>query len=102
MKLVYHVLLLRLFKITILQYLRLGSSIATTILGLIHLIHYDHYFTLQVFSIFMDTLVEVISIHKHMMHDWLYVLITKMLVKCGGEMLASVATKTSRTLDTIL
>ena len=57
---------------------------------------------LQVFSIFMDTLVEVITIHKHMMHDWLYILITKMLVKCGGEMLASVATKTSRTLDTIL
>lgn len=57
---------------------------------------------LQVFSIFMDTLVEVISIHKHMLHDWLYVLISKMLIKCGGEMLASVAAKTQRTLDTIM
>ena len=50
----------------------------------------------------MDTLVEIIAIHKHMLHDWLYILISKMLVKCGGEMLASVASKTLKTLDTVL
>ncbi|XP_067933502.1 CLIP-associating protein 1-A-like [Watersipora subatra] len=56
----------------------------------------------KVFSIFMDTLVEIICIHKHMLHDWLYILLSKMMVKCGGEMLASVASKTLRTLDTIM
>ena len=57
---------------------------------------------MQVFSVFMDTLVEVITIHKHMLHDWLPTLLTKMLTKCGGDMMASVAAKAQRTLDTIM
>lgn len=50
----------------------------------------------------MDALVEVISIHKHLLHEWLPTLITKILIKCGGDMVASVAAKVQRTLDTIL
>jgi len=54
---------------------------------------------LQVFSVFMDALVEVIVIHRHELKDWLYTLLTRLLTKCGSDMLASVASKVYRSLD---
>ncbi|XP_025078403.1 CLIP-associating protein 1-like isoform X19 [Pomacea canaliculata] len=55
----------------------------------------------KVFSIFLDTLVDLAMIHARDLTDWLYILLTRLLNKTGTDMLGSVLAKLQRTLDTI-
>lgn len=52
-------------------------------------------------SVFLDTLHEVIRIHKNELHDWLYVLLQRVFLKIGTETLNSVQHKLLTTLDII-
>lgn len=52
-------------------------------------------------SVFLDTLHEVIRIHKNDLHDWIYVLLQRVFLKIGTETLNSVQNKLLTTLDII-
>ena len=41
------------------------------------------FFSFQVFALFLETLCELVSSHKADLHDWLYVLLTRLVVKLG-------------------
>ncbi|CAK9304893.1 unnamed protein product [Gordionus sp. m RMFG-2023] len=55
----------------------------------------------KVFSIFLDALIEFISIYHEDLQDWLYILMTKLLTKMGQELLSSIQTKCQKLLDLI-
>ncbi|XP_069183084.1 CLIP-associating protein 2 isoform X32 [Procambarus clarkii] len=55
----------------------------------------------KVFTLFLDTLMELIMVHKADLGDWLYVLLTRLLNKLGSDLLGSVQTKIHRTLDLV-
>ncbi|XP_050407355.1 CLIP-associating protein 1-A isoform X4 [Patella vulgata] len=55
----------------------------------------------KVFSIFMDTLVYLINLHHQDLLDWLYVLVSRLLIKTGSEMLGSVNARLQKALDTV-
>ncbi|CAH1123842.1 unnamed protein product [Ceutorhynchus assimilis] len=52
-------------------------------------------------GVFLDTLHEVITIHKEDLHYWLYVLLQRVFLKIGGETLNSIASKLINTLDLV-
>lgn len=45
---------------------------------------------MQVFSMFLETLVDFIIIHKDDLQDWLFVLLTQLLKKMGADLLGSI------------
>ncbi|XP_051957258.1 CLIP-associating protein 1-B-like [Xyrauchen texanus] len=53
----------------------------------------------RVFSMFLETLVDFIMIHREELQDWLFVLLTQLLKKMGAELLGSVQAKVQRALD---
>ncbi|MED6264772.1 CLIP-associating protein 2, partial [Characodon lateralis] len=53
----------------------------------------------RVFSMFLETLVDFILIHKEDLQDWLFVLLTQLLKKMGADLLGSVQAKVQRALD---
>ncbi|KAJ0003295.1 hypothetical protein NQD34_008393 [Periophthalmus magnuspinnatus] len=53
----------------------------------------------QVFSMFLETLVDFIQVHKDDLQDWLFVLLTQLLKKMGADLLGSVQAKVQRALD---
>ncbi|CAO2636535.1 CLIP-associating protein 1 [Lemmus lemmus] len=53
----------------------------------------------QVFSMFLETLVDFIIIHKDDLQDWLFVLLTQLLKKMGADLLGSVQAKVQKALD---
>ncbi|XP_072572961.1 CLIP-associating protein 2-like isoform X5 [Paramormyrops kingsleyae] len=53
----------------------------------------------KVFSMFLETLVDFILVHKEELHDWLFVLLTQLLKKMGADLLGSVQAKVQRALD---
>lgn len=53
----------------------------------------------QVFSMFLETLVDFIQVHKDDLHDWLGPLLTRLLKKMGADLLGSVQAKVQRALD---
>ncbi|CAG5891656.1 unnamed protein product [Menidia menidia] len=53
----------------------------------------------KVFSMFLETLVDFIQVHKDDLQDWLYVLLTQLLKKMGADLLGSVQAKVQRALD---
>uniref|UniRef100_UPI0035900983 CLIP-associating protein 1-A-like isoform X5 n=1 Tax=Myxine glutinosa TaxID=7769 RepID=UPI0035900983 len=53
----------------------------------------------KVFSMFLDTLLDFVSVYKSELQDWLYVLLTQLLKKTGAELLGSVHVKVQRALD---
>ena len=55
----------------------------------------------QVFSMFLETLVDLVAIHRTELHDWLYVLLTRLLNKTGADLLGSVHAKVQRALEAI-
>ena len=55
----------------------------------------------KVFSLFLDTLNELIVTHKEDLGDWLYVLSARLLNKLGTDLLGSVQTKIHKTLDIV-
>ncbi|KAF8778911.1 CLIP-associating protein 1 like protein [Argiope bruennichi] len=55
----------------------------------------------KVFSLFLDTLNELIVIHKNDLHSWLYVLLTRLFLKMGCDILGSVLAKIQKTLELV-
>lgn len=53
----------------------------------------------RVFSMFLETLVDFILVHKEDLQDWLFVLLTQLLKKMGADLLGSVQAKVQRALD---
>ncbi|XP_031442079.1 CLIP-associating protein 2 isoform X14 [Clupea harengus] len=53
----------------------------------------------RVFSMFLETLVDFIGVHKEDLVDWLFVLLTQLLKKMGADLLGSVQSKVQRALD---
>ncbi|XP_078544441.1 CLIP-associating protein 2 isoform X13 [Lissotriton helveticus] len=53
----------------------------------------------KVFSMFLETLVDFIIVHKEDLQDWLFVLLTQLLKKMGADLLGSVQAKVQRALD---
>uniref|UniRef100_A0A8D0C0Q7 Cytoplasmic linker associated protein 1 n=1 Tax=Salvator merianae TaxID=96440 RepID=A0A8D0C0Q7_SALMN len=53
----------------------------------------------KVFSMFLETLVDFIIIHKDDLQDWLFVLLTQLLKKMGADLLGSVQAKVQKALD---
>ncbi|XP_078254408.1 CLIP-associating protein 2 isoform X7 [Rhinoraja longicauda] len=54
----------------------------------------------KVFSMFLETLVDFIHVHKEDLQDWLFVLLTQLLKKLGADLLGSVQAKVQKSLDT--
>ncbi|XP_054909928.1 CLIP-associating protein 2 isoform X9 [Poeciliopsis prolifica] len=53
----------------------------------------------KVFSMFLETLVDFILVHKDDLLDWLFVLLTQLLKKMGADLLGSVQAKVQKALD---
>lgn len=53
----------------------------------------------QVFSMFLETLVDFIVLHREDLQDWLFVLLTQLLKKMGADLLGSVQAKVQKALD---
>ncbi|XP_063908191.1 CLIP-associating protein isoform X3 [Zophobas morio] len=52
-------------------------------------------------SVFLDTLHEVIKMHKNDLHSWVYVLLQRVFLKIGTETLNSVQSKLMATLEIV-
>uniref|UniRef100_A0A3B4DYZ1 TOG domain-containing protein n=1 Tax=Pygocentrus nattereri TaxID=42514 RepID=A0A3B4DYZ1_PYGNA len=52
-----------------------------------------------VFSMFLETLVDFITLHRDDLQDWLFVLLTQLLKKMGADLLGSVQAKVQKALD---
>lgn len=48
---------------------------------------------------FLETLVDFITVHKEDLQDWLFVLLTQLLKKMGADLLGSVQAKVQKALD---
>uniref|UniRef100_A0A3B3TGV4 Cytoplasmic linker associated protein 2 n=1 Tax=Poecilia latipinna TaxID=48699 RepID=A0A3B3TGV4_9TELE len=53
----------------------------------------------KVFSMFLETLVDFILVHKDDLQDWLFILLTQLLKKMGADLLGSVQAKVQKALD---
>ncbi|XP_058468685.1 CLIP-associating protein 1-B-like isoform X9 [Solea solea] len=53
----------------------------------------------KVFSMFLETLVDFIILHRDDLQDWLFVLLTQLLKKMGADLLGSVQAKVQKALD---
>ncbi|XP_043107655.1 CLIP-associating protein 1-B isoform X8 [Puntigrus tetrazona] len=53
----------------------------------------------RVFSMFLETLVDFITLHRDDLQDWLFILLTQLLKKLGADLLGSVQAKVQRALD---
>ncbi|XP_061535716.1 CLIP-associating protein 1-A-like isoform X2 [Phycodurus eques] len=53
----------------------------------------------KVFSMFLETLVDFIVVHREDLHDWLFILLTQLLKKMGADLLGSVQAKVQKALD---
>ena len=48
---------------------------------------------------FLETLVDFITLHRDDLQDWLFVLLTQLLKKMGADLLGSVQAKVQKALD---
>ncbi|XDV51154.1 hypothetical protein PO909_020083 [Leuciscus waleckii] len=48
---------------------------------------------------FLETLVDFITLHREELQDWLFILLTQLLKKMGADLLGSVQAKVQRALD---
>lgn len=55
----------------------------------------------KVFTLFLDTLTELVVSHKADLGDWLYILLTRLLNKLGADLLGSIIQKINRTLEVV-
>ena len=55
----------------------------------------------KVFSLFLDTMIDLLALHKHELTDWLYVCLTRLLHKLGADLLGSLAAKVRGLLKTL-
>lgn len=56
---------------------------------------------LQVLNLFLDTLVDLLTVHSRDLINQLYMYLTKLLVKTGTDMLGSVQLKVQKALDAV-
>uniref|UniRef100_A0A674BQP3 Cytoplasmic linker associated protein 1a n=1 Tax=Salmo trutta TaxID=8032 RepID=A0A674BQP3_SALTR len=56
-------------------------------------------FLFSVFSMFLETLVDFVLVHREDLQDWLFVLLTQLLKKMGADLLGSVQAKVQKALD---
>uniref|UniRef100_A0A803KCR2 CLIP-associating protein 1 n=1 Tax=Xenopus tropicalis TaxID=8364 RepID=A0A803KCR2_XENTR len=59
----------------------------------------DPHSKVRVFSMFLETLVDFVIIHKDDLQDWLFILLTQLLKKMGADLLGSVQAKVQKALD---
>ena len=50
---------------------------------------------------FLETLIELLAIHRSDLHDWLYICLTRLLNKMGADVLGSVQVKIQRALEAV-
>ena len=55
----------------------------------------------QVFSIFLESVQELVVQHSADLDGWLRLLVARLLTKVGGDLLGSVVQKIERTLDVV-
>ncbi|XP_059614674.1 CLIP-associating protein isoform X4 [Phlebotomus argentipes] len=55
----------------------------------------------KVYALFLDALNEVILAHANDLHDWLFILLTRLFLKLGTDLLGSMQTKIWKTLDLV-
>ncbi|XP_043252591.1 CLIP-associating protein 1-A-like isoform X1 [Colletes gigas] len=55
----------------------------------------------KVFSLFLDTLNELVTTHSEDLGDWLYVLCARLMNKLGTDLLGSIQAKIHKTLDVV-
>ncbi|KAK9299600.1 hypothetical protein QLX08_007412 [Tetragonisca angustula] len=55
----------------------------------------------KVFSLFLDTLNELVATHSEDLGDWLYVLCARLLNKLGTDLLGSIQAKIHKTLEVV-
>ncbi|GAB0096245.1 CLIP-associating protein [Sergentomyia squamirostris] len=55
----------------------------------------------KVYSLFLDALNEVILAHGNELHDWLFILLTRLFLKLGTDLLVSMQGKIWKTLDLV-
>lgn len=48
---------------------------------------------------FLETLVDFVTVHREDLQDWLFVLLTQLLKKMGADLLGSVQSKVQKALD---
>ena len=48
---------------------------------------------------FLETLVDFVTVHREDLQDWLFVLLTQLLKKMGADLLGSVQAKVQKALD---
>ena len=55
----------------------------------------------QVFSLFLEALIDLIQLQSRDLNDWLYVLLSRLINKLGADILGSIQAKVQRTLDVV-
>ncbi|XP_064594427.1 CLIP-associating protein 1-like isoform X2 [Liolophura sinensis] len=55
----------------------------------------------KVLGLFLETLAVFVSVQRLELQDWLYVLLTRLLNKCGTDILPSVLAKANKALDAV-
>lgn len=55
----------------------------------------------KVFSLFLDTVSDLVATHSGDLHPWLYILLTRLFNKLGGDLLSSIQTKIQKTLGVV-
>lgn len=55
----------------------------------------------KVYSLFLDTVNELILSHSNDLHDWLFILLTRLFNKLGTELLGSMHGKIWKTLQVV-
>ena len=56
---------------------------------------------IKVYALFLDTVNELILSHSNDLHDWLFILLTRLFQKLGGDLLGSMHGKIWKTLQLI-
>lgn len=55
----------------------------------------------KVYALFLDTVNELIILHSNELHDWLFILLTRLFNKLGAELLGSMHSKIWKTLSLV-
>ncbi|XP_020815964.1 CLIP-associating protein [Drosophila serrata] len=55
----------------------------------------------KVYSLFLDTVTELILVHAPELHDWLFILLTRLFNKLGTDLLNSMHSKICKTLQVV-
>lgn len=55
----------------------------------------------KVFSAFVETLIDLINVHKADLYDWLYLCLPRLINKMGADLLGSIQAKILKALDVV-